>query len=217
MIKSAVKSTPTTRTAATRAGIPFTVRRFSLEEYHHLVESGFFAPQERVELIEGVLHAMSPRGPRHVECLSRLLHFVFSWVGDEAIVRVQDPVTVTGAESEPEPDLVLAKPRAGGYPDRHPEPEEVLLLIEVADSSLDHDRDVKGPLYAAAGIADYWIINLVDDVVEVYREPVTLADGKAGYRTVHVFTPDETVQPLHFADCRLAVSDVIPAEEPLSK
>ncbi len=201
----------TSLSSSARRERPFAVRRLNLEEYHRLVESGFFGPEERVELIQGVLHAMSPRGPRHVECLSRLLRFIFSCVGDEAIVRAQDPITITGAESEPEPDLALAKPRPGGYPDRHPEPEEVRLLVEVAEGSLDYDRDVKGPLYAAAGIADYWIIILVDDVVAVYREPVTLADGKAGYRTVQVFTSGDAVQPLHFANCRLAVSDVIPA------
>lgn len=191
--------------------IPFAVRRLSLEEHHRLIESGFFGSEERVELIQGVLHTMSPRGPRHGSCLTRLLHLIFPCVEEKALVRVQDPITISAAESEPEPDLVAAVSQPRAYANRHPEPEEVLFLVEVAESSLDHDREVKGPLYAAAGIADYWVINLVDDVVEVYREPVTLADGTAGYRTVHVFMPGEVVQPLHFADCRLAVSDVIPA------
>jgi len=181
-----------------------------LEEYHRLIESGFFAPEERIELIEGVLHVMSPRGPRHVECLTRLLRLVFTCVGDEAVIRVQDPITIPDADSEPEPDLVLAAPRPRGYADRHPEPEEVLLLVEIAESSLEHDREMKGALYAAAGIADYWIVNLEDNVVEVYREPVTLAGGTAGYRTVQVFTPDDTVVPLHFPDCQIAVSGLIP-------
>ncbi|MFQ5857968.1 MAG: Uma2 family endonuclease, partial [Anaerolineae bacterium] len=166
---------------------------------------------ERVELIEGVLHAMSPRGPRHGGCLSRLLHLIFPCVGDDdALVRVQDPITIATAGSEPEPDLVLAVPQPGAYYGRHPEPGEVLLLVEIADTTPEYDREVKGPLYAAAGITDYWIVNLVDDVVEVYREPVTLADGTAGYRTVRVCSPDGTVTPLHFQDCRVAVSDLIP-------
>lgn len=210
MIKSVVESTRTARPVSTRVGIPFAVRRLSLEEYHQLIESGFFAPEERVELIEGVLHAMSPRGPRHGGCLTRLLHLIFPCVEDRALVRVQDPITITAGGSEPEPDLVLAVRRPDAYSDRHPQPNEVLLLVEVADTTLEYDREVKVPLYAAAGIADYWIVNLVDDVVEVYRQPVTLADGTAGYRTVQVFSAGETAQPLHFQDCALAVSDVIP-------
>ncbi|RME43303.1 MAG: Uma2 family endonuclease [Chloroflexi bacterium] len=191
------------------------IRRLSLEEYHRLIEVGFFAEDERVELIEGVLHRMSPKGARHSESLRRLLRMLIkalggAVVGGEVEISVQDPITIPVGGSEPEPDLTLIVPREGGYTDRHPLPEEVLLLVEIADTSLEEDRDVKLRVYAAAGIKECWIINLVDDQVEVYREPATLADGTATYRQRTLYVAGDTIAPLHFPDCRIEVTPLLP-------
>lgn len=186
------------------------VRRLDLDEYHRMIEIGLFGEDERVELIGGVLHRMSPRGPQHSGSLKRVLGAFIEQLGTQVDFSVQDPITMPSVTSEPEPDLVLAEPREGGYFDRHPLPEEILLLVEVADSSLEVDREVKLPVYAAAGIEDYWIVNLVDNQVEVYREPAVAADGTAGYRQQTVHVAGETVTPLHFADCQIEVATLLP-------
>lgn len=175
-----------------------------------MIEMGFFAEDERVELIGGVLHRMSPRGPRHGGSLKRLLGAFIEQLGSQVEFSVQDPITVPSVASEPEPDLVLAKPRESGYFDRHPLPEEVLLLVEVADSSLEEDRRVKLPLYAAAGIEDYWIVNLVNNQVEVYREPEVLEDGTAIYHQQTVHKAGDTIAPLRFPDCAIDVTPLLP-------
>lgn len=191
------------------------VRRLSLEEYHYLIETGFFGEDERVELIEGVLHRMSPKGSRHTESLRRLLRAFIKALGEAALgerveISVQDPIAIPTHNSEPEPDFTLIVPREGGYADRHPLPEEVLLVVEVADTSLEEDRGTKLRVYAAAGIEEYWVINLVDDQAEVYREPTILADGTATYRQRTVHKAGDSVAPLHFPDCVIQVAPLLP-------
>ncbi len=185
------------------------VRRLDLEEYHRLIEMGFFRSDERVELIEGVLHRMSPRGPRHAECLRRLLRTFITTLGDQAEVSAQDPITIPASGSEPEPDLTLIVPREGGYRDRHPLPEEVWLVVEIVEWSLQEDRELKLPVYAAAGIEEYWIVNLVDNQVEVYREPVTLPSGGATYRQRTLHVAGDKIAPSRFPDCVIEVADLL--------
>ncbi len=189
---------------------PRDVRRLSLEEYHRLVAMGFFPEDERVELIEGVLHPMSPKGPRHATALTYLLRAFITALGERAEVRAQDPITIPQADSEPEPDLTLARPRKGSYADRHPLPEEVLLVVEIAESSLREDREITLPLYAAAGIPECWIVNLVENQVEVHREPVVLAGGRAAYRQRTLYGPGDTIRPLRFPDCAVDVTPLLP-------
>lgn len=186
------------------------IRRLTLDEYHRLIEMGFFPLGERVELLEGVLHRMSPKGPRHAAVLTELLRMFIAALGTRVEVRAQDPITIPASQSEPEPDLTLVQPREGGYVDRHPYPEEVLLLVEIADTSLRDDRDVKLPVYAAAGIEECWIINLVEDQVEVYREPTVLPDGRAVYRQRTLHVVGDTITPLRFPDCRVDVTTLLP-------
>lgn len=178
-------------------------RTFTLAEYHRMGEAGVFAPGERVELIRGVIRQMSPKGRRHVQAVTMLNSLLTPALQGRAIVQVQDPVPLRREASEPEPDVrVLASknPRDAGD-----ESVDTLLLVEVADSSLRFDRENKARLYAEAGIADYWIVNLVDDVVEVHRDP---ADG--AYRTKLVLKRTESISPLSFPDLEIAVSDLIP-------
>lgn len=185
------------------------VRRLKLTEYHWLIEHGFFHEDERVELIRGVLHQMSPEGPRHAAVIDRLHDHFFSKLGERAQVRAQHPISLPESGSEPEPDLVLAKKREDYYSSRHPVPEEVILVVEVAASSLEEDQRVKVPIYAAAGIAECWIVNLRDDRIEVYREPIVPAEGAAYYHQHLRFSAQDILHPARFPDCALAVADLL--------
>ena len=187
------------------------LRTLSLEEYHWLIEQRFFHEDERVELIEGVLHRMSPKGTRHAVCLSNFLRILPAAIGERAWIRAQDPITLPDSGSEPEPDLVLAAPREGGYLESHPLPADVLLVVEIAQSSLEYDRQAKIPLYAAAAITEYWIVNLRDDLIEVFRGPTSAAEVTPYYRQHLCFSMQETVRPEQLADCALLVADLIPA------
>jgi Uma2 family endonuclease len=186
------------------------LRPFSLEDYHWLIEHGFFHEDERVELIQGVLHQMSPKGLRHAACLTRGLRIFNAALSDRACVRAQDPITLPGSNSEPEPDLVVAQWREDDYATHHPLPEDVLLVIEIADSSLDYDRRVKVPLYAASGISEFWLVNLQEDKIEVYREPTSPAVGTPYYRQHQITSVQDTVTPTRFPDCAISVEDLLP-------
>ncbi len=185
-------------------------RRFSLDEYHWLIEHGFFQDNERVELIGGLLHQMSPEGPRHVAAIDRLLHLFFNRVGDRALVRVQHPILLPENNSEPEPDLVLAKRREDFYGSAHPVATDIILVVEVAASSLLEDRQLKVPVYAAAGIAEYWIVNLVEDQIEVYQEPTIPAKGAPYYHQHLRFSAQDRVHPANFPDWVIPVEEVLP-------
>jgi Uma2 family endonuclease len=186
------------------------IRPLSIEEFHWLIENGFFHEDERVELIEGVLHKMSPKGRRHAACLTRAIRLFNAALADRACVRAQDPITLTDSNSEPEPDLVVARAREDDYVGRHPHPEDIVVVVEIADSSLAYDRRIKVPLYAAAGILEYWIVNLRDDLIEVYRDP-TSPEERAPYYHQHLtFSANDTLHPVRFPDCVLAVADLLP-------
>ncbi len=141
----------------------------TVDNYHRLGELGVLTEDDRVELIHGQVVPMTPIGERHAACVRRLNWLLARSLRDTAGVDVQNPV-VLDRHNQPQPDLALLAPRPGGYPG-HPRPEDILLLIEVADSSLTHDRDRKLPLYARASIPEVWIVDLDHERVEVYREP----------------------------------------------
>ncbi len=186
------------------------LRRFSLDDYHQLIEIGFFHPEERLELIEGTLRDMSPISPRHAAAIAKLINLLVDCLGSEAQIRTQSPISLPSKESEPEPDFALVVPDADFYSAGHPEVADVFLVAEVAQSSLRYDREVKIPLYAAAGIREYWIVNLIDDVIEIYRQPTVLASGAAGYAEKLIFAGDEQIAPEAFPDCVVAVNAIIP-------
>ena len=156
-------------TAATKPAAP-TQRRFTVDEYHRMGEAGVFGENDRVELLDGHIYVMSPIGSEHAACVDRLTKLFVLHADENAIVRVQSPVRLSEA-SEPEPDLALLAPREDNYAARHPRPDDVLLVVEVADTSLPFDREVKRSLYAQAGISELWIVNLETDRIEVYRTP----------------------------------------------
>ncbi|MCH8963265.1 MAG: Uma2 family endonuclease [Bacteroidetes bacterium] len=151
-----------------------TPRPFSVSEYYAMVPAGILRPDDRVELIRGQILNLRPISPRHAHRVTCLGHLLFPRVDLKAIVSVHNPVRLD-TYSEPVPDLKLLV-RNEIYAERHPHPDEVLLVIEVADTTLDFDRRIKIPLYAEAGIREYWIVNLAEESLEVYRQP-----GPDGY------------------------------------
>jgi Uma2 family endonuclease len=159
-------------------------RMFTTAEYHRMGETGILRPTDRVELIEGEILRMSPIGTRHAACVDRLTSLFVRRCGRRAIVRVQNPVVVD-RHSEPQPDITLLAPRSDFYTDRHPEPRDVLLLVEVVDSSAGYDRSLKIPLYARRGISEVWLVDVGKQCIEVhcgptlrtYREHVVLSRG----------------------------------------
>lgn len=149
-----------------------------------------FGEDERVELIDGVIREMSPKGSKHTASVRRLTNLLPRLLHSRALVSIQDPI-VLNDDTEPEPDIAMMKNRDDAYAEAHPRPEDVLFLIEVADTSLEYDREVKLPRYAATGIPEVWIVNLVESIIEVYREPF-LAFGTGRYRIRMDFVEGDT-------------------------
>lgn len=156
-------------------------RRFTVEEYRRMAEAGIFHEDDRVELIDGRVVEMTPIGEPHAACVRRLNNLLAERSRGRAIVDAQNPVHLD-RWSLPQPDLTLLRPRPDFYR-AHPEPGDILLVIEVADTSLRYDREVKLPLYAGRGIPEAWVIDLSGDRIEVAREP-----GPEGYRRVEHVT-----------------------------
>jgi Uma2 family endonuclease len=145
-------------------------RAFSVREYYRMAEAGILSEGDRVELIEGEVIKMSPIGVRHAACVKRLNALLNRRFSRRFTISVQDPIRLDDY-SEPEPDVVLLKRREDFYSQSHPAADDVLLIIEVADTSVEYDRGVKLPLYAGAGVPEVWIANLPEDSVEAYSEP----------------------------------------------
>src|SRR5215472_12933390 len=188
--------------------VPFTPRRWQRAEYDRFVDLEVFRG-EAVELIAGQLVVAEPQGAYHASVVSAVDYALRAILPSGWIVRLQAPVSLDD-ESEPEPDVVVVPGRPGDYRAAHP--AHPALAVEVAESSLAFDREHKGGLYARAGIEDYWIVNLVDRVLEVYREPEPDAAATHGwrYRSTAVLTPPAVVAPLAFGSSRIAVADLLP-------
>ena len=168
-----------------------------------MAELGFLAPEARVELIEGQIHDMSPIGPNHGAVVKQLNEIFSEQRKKRWIVSVQDSVRLDN-QSEPQPDLVLLKRAPDYYRSRLPEADDVLLLIEVADSSLDFDRRKKLPVYARAGIPEVWIVDLQESAIEVYHEP-----HFTGYERKAVYRPGDKVSPAAFPDVKVDVGGLL--------
>jgi Uma2 family endonuclease len=147
-----------------------TRRKLDVDEYHRMGEAGILHEDDRVELIEGDLVEMAPIGSPHASTVNTLAELLGAALGRRAIVAPQNPIRLDD-RSEPQPDLAVLRRHEHRYYGRLPGPDDVLLIVEVADSSLRHDRDAKLPLYAKHGIPEVWIVNLVDKLVEVCRDP----------------------------------------------
>ena len=144
--------------------------RWTVAEYHRMGEVGLLNEDSRVELIDGEIVEMAPIGSFHGGNVNRFVRLLSKVVGNKAIVAVQNPVVLSGY-TEPQPDLAILRWRADDYEQSNPHPEDVLLIIEVSDSTLRYDRDVKVPLYAHHGIPEVWLLDLQQRQIEIYRDP----------------------------------------------
>ena len=182
-----------------------TRRLFTIDDYHRMVDAGILTEDDRVELLDGEIVQMTAIGSRHAATVKRLRYLLGERLGPRAVIGVQDPVILDDL-SEPEPDLSICVPRDDFYADEHPRPTDILLLIEVADSSERFDRLRKVPRYAAVGLPEAWLIDLDADTIVVYR-----VASPSGYmeRTIH--QGGETISPLRFPDVEIRVDDVLGA------
>ena len=183
--------------------VPVSRRLFTVSEYERMAVAGILGEDDRVELIEGEIVRMAAIGPRHAASVKRLNRLLEPRFGDRTLIGVQDPVQLD-AHSEPEPEISLLRPRPDLYASGHPTPADILLLVEVADTSLEYDRGVKVPLYARAGVSEVWLVDLLADVLVVYRDP-----SPEGYRLVRTVRRGETLAPLAFPDRPLAADDLL--------
>ncbi len=144
--------------------------RFTVDDYHRMVAAGILSENSRVELVKGQIVDMAPIGAPHLNMVIRLTRILSAILEDRGLLSVQNPIRLDHG-SEPQPDVAVLKPRPEEYETQTPHAADTLLVIEIAETSLNEDRDVKAPLYAESGIPEYWIINIVDRLVEVYRQP----------------------------------------------
>lgn len=178
-------------------------RTFTVAEYERMGEAGILSENDRVELVEGEIINMSPIGERHAACVARLTRFLTLSLQDIALVWAQNPIRLSDY-SEPQPDVALLRARDDFYGNSLPTPDDVLLLIEVSDSTLEYDRQIKLPLYARAGVPEVWIINLVEGVIETYSQP-----SGDSYLAAKPFARGEVVQSSAVGALRVEASAVL--------
>ncbi len=168
-----------------------------------MAEAGILHEDDRLELIKGEIVEMAPIGSNHAGRVKRMNNLLSQVVGNAAIIGVQDPIHLWD-DTEPEPDLTLLRPREDFYTQSHPTPEDILLVVEVADSSRDYDRQVKVPMYAEAGIVETWVVDLVSETIEVYRQPTP-----EGYRQTVILGREDRLSPAALPDLELELSQLL--------
>ena len=178
-------------------------RRFTVDDYHRMWEVGILSPIDRVELVDGEIVTKMAIGPRHGASVDRANRALVTTVGSSAIVRVQGSVRLD-LFSEPKPDIVLLRPRADFYASAHPGPVDILLIVEVSESSIDYDRNIKRRVYARAGVPEYWIVDLNEDVVHVHSGP---SDDL--YRTVTAYRSGQFISPRLLPSCPVSTIDLL--------
>lgn len=180
---------------------------FNIDEYYAMADAGILAEDDRVEMIAGEIVSMTPIGPLHASSVDSLAHFLREQLGRRALVRVQNPLRLDG-RSEPQPDITVLRWRDDFYASAHPGPDDVMLLIEVLDSTVETDRDVKLQLYASAGIPAVWLVNLPQEWVEVYTEPCLGVYGRSW-----TITSDSILRLPGLDDVLIPVSDILPRQD----
>ena len=180
-----------------------TKRLFDVDDYHRMADAGILSEDDRVELIDGEILAMTPIGPRHNASVDRANRALVTAVGERAIVRVQGSVRLDRFR-EPQPDFVLLRPQADFYASRLPGPADVLLIIEVAESSLDYDRDVKSRVYAESAVPEYWLVDLDGRSVSCYAEP---RDG--AYQRQRQHGAGQAIAPESLPECAITVDTLL--------
>jgi Uma2 family endonuclease len=184
--------------------IPAKIRLWNLSEYHHLREKGILHPEEKIELIEGQLIKMSPKGTLHTAATRRIAKTLTNLLVNKAAIYTQDPVELDD-NSEPEPDVSIVKIDPNDYVTHHPQTEEIYLIIEVADSSLEYDCEIKAKLYAKSGIEDYWVIDVRERKLYLFRKP-----EKTGYQNKQILRETDLITPLSFPTISVKISELLP-------
>lgn len=190
-------------------------RTFTRAEYHRAAEKGVFGPEERLELIHGeVVVKMSPQKSPHAWAVKETYDALQAALGSTFAVLAQAPV-VLGDSDEPEPDVLVVERKPRTRQRRLPVAADVKLVVEVADTTLRFDRGAKAALYAQAGISEYWILNLKDERLEVYRDPAAISDAPNGFgfRSLSSYGIGERVSPLAAPEAFVAVADLLPADD----
>lgn len=177
--------------------------RFTVAEYDQMGRTGVLRADERYELLDGEIVMMSPTGPRHAGQVDRLTQLLTSQLGNATIVRVQNPLVV-GPHSEPEPDLAVLRKRSDFYTMSHPQGDDTLLVIEVADTSLAKDRDIKTPLYAAGRVPEVWVVDVDTATIDVHRKPAA-----TGYTDVTTAGRGDTLTPDLLDGVTLTVDEIL--------
>jgi Uma2 family endonuclease len=177
--------------------------RFTVDDFQRMGELGIFGEEPRAELIDGEIYRMNPIGAGHSGRVIRFTRIFTSMLGDRALVSLQNPLQIR-PRHQPQPDVILLRPREDDYTTSHPTAPDVLLIVEVADSPLGYDRGTKAPVYAQAGIADYWIVDLTHAQVLVLRKPVDEA-----YQSVETLVAGDSLHPLAFPDVTVSVAEIL--------
>ena len=177
--------------------------RFTVDDFHRMAEAGILTEDDRVELIEGEIVEMTPIGPRHAGVVKKLNRMLQHGVGDRFVIGIQDPVRLS-VDCEPQPDVTVLRKRDDDYMERHPGPQDVVLLIEVMESSKTYDRNVKVPLYADHGIPEAWLIDLQADTIEILSKP-----ERKGYASSKRFGPGETISSVSIPTLEIAVKEIL--------
>jgi len=190
-------------------------KKFTIAEYHRLAEMGIVktgdCPEnERTELVRGEIVYMVAKGIRHTFCCRNLIEELPRLIRGRAKLQCQDPVFLP-PDSEPEPDFTIVRDREDNYLTGHPTADDILLVIEIADSSLNYDRDIKGALYAEAGIENYWLFNLVDNRLEAYSEPYCDAQGKGNYAQRKYVLAHQAIALPTLTDTSIELSKILPS------
>lgn len=183
--------------------VELTRRRFTASEYHQMAEAGILTEDDRIELIDGEIIEMSPIGSWHASEVDRLTELFVHGFSDRALIRIQNPIRLS-EYTEPQPDVTLLHRRADYYAAHAPAPEDIFLVVEIADTSLAYDRQVKMRLYAQSSIAEYWVIDLKAETVTVHREP-----GPDGYGITQVVRRGEQIAPTAFPDRPVTVDSML--------
>jgi len=183
------------------------IKRWTRREYDRMAEAGLFGPDERVELLEGEIITVTPQQSPHSACIGLIDGVLRQAFGPSYWIRIQLPLIVD-PDSEPEPDLAVVPGSPRDYV--HDHPRTAVLVVEVADSTVAKDRTYKTRIYARAAIREYWIVNLADRCLEVYRDPVAPLGQAALYRSSQKLTPSESLAPLAAATSTITVSDLLP-------
>lgn len=187
-------------------GSVFTPHLLRVEDYDKMIEHGVFNEDEKIELWDGVIIKMSPKGIKHRNATTRITDYFYEFLRKKSLIQVQDPIRLDDF-SEPEPDVVLAKTPLERYALQHPTPEDILLIVEIAESSIEIDRR-KAFKYAQNSIEQYLILNLNTNEIEDYREP-----SEDGYRFKKTYTEDESFELVAFPEIEIKVSDLLPPLE----